>query len=136
MRKFEFLDHQADLAFRVRGETLEELFENAASALAAAAEAEPSGPCRKARGKCSLRAASPEELLVAFLNELRYRLAVKNLLFENILITIGHQKWLELRASAKVVPCRTRREIKSVTHHGLRITRRGRLLTARAVLDV
>ncbi|MFA5646561.1 MAG: archease [Candidatus Ratteibacteria bacterium] len=137
MKNFEFIPHQADIAFRARGKSLEELFENAALALVASAESVPLTTYhRKESKECLFHADSPEELLILFLNEIRYWLVAKNLLFTDILITIETQKGFDLKLFAKVVPCKTRREIKAVTYHGLRILQRKKVLSVRVTLDV
>lgn len=70
MKKYELIEHTADIAVRVYGGDLEELFKNSAAALfSIITESIPSFPGTIKR-KISLKAEVIEDLLVSWLNEL------------------------------------------------------------------
>jgi SHS2 domain-containing protein len=68
---FEELDHTADIALRVRGSDLKELFVNAALGMAHQL-ADPTSVVCTAEHEVSLRAGDVETLLVSWLSELLY----------------------------------------------------------------
>jgi SHS2 domain-containing protein len=70
---FELLPHTADTGFRAHGETLEELFIHAAEALISIA-LDPSHVAAFAPRQLAASGATPEELLIAWLNEVLFLL--------------------------------------------------------------
>ena len=71
MRRFEEVEHTADLAIRVRGRTLADLFANAACGMAAQV-AVPRDVAPTVTEQINLEAQDVETLLVAWLGELLY----------------------------------------------------------------
>lgn len=74
MNPFEILEHTADVGLRVRGRTLEQVFEHAAEGLNALALTRPPDAAETEKVTLHLSADSPESLLVVFLEELVFRL--------------------------------------------------------------
>jgi SHS2 domain-containing protein len=72
--KYRFLEHTADIAVEVRGETLEELFGNSAQAWLETVLGGDFIPYINDVKDVTLRELSSEELLVGFLSELNYLL--------------------------------------------------------------
>jgi len=135
---FEILEHTADIGFRATGETLEELFQNAALALQSVAV---DISAVEARNPYPIAAAGEdyESLLVAWLNEVLYYLDGERVLLrrfdidpispERITAKGWGEPWDPERHPAKVV-------VKGVTYHQLSVKREGGLWTARVFLDI
>ena len=123
---FTFVDHTADVAARLRGATLDDLFAAAAGALTAAITVPESvAPTRSFT--VSLEASDLELLLVDWVGELLYRFETEQLLVAAARPCVTEQdgRW---RVEAEIfgeIRDRTRHPIKvlvkAVTFHGLRI---------------
>lgn len=87
MKRYEEFEHTADVGIRAFGQTLEELFENAAYGMFQIIAGE-----RRARPvierAVALSGDDVEQLLVRFLSELLYLSAVHHLLFSEFHVTI------------------------------------------------
>lgn len=138
---FEPIEHTADLAFVARGRTLEELFKHAALALVAFLyDRESVQPCEEER--IELAGADREELLVAWLQEILYRLEMRRRIYSEF--TVESATTLNLAATVRGEAFDPRRHevltgIKAATYHGLAIetepSAAGSLLRVRVVLD-
>jgi SHS2 domain-containing protein len=131
---FEEVDHTADWAYRVWGQTLEELFIEAAIGLYSLAgvrlEQEP-----KIVREIQLQGIDPESLLVAWLNELLYLHESENLGFERFDILQLDLQTLKVRMSG--APVKTwLKFIKAVTYHDMSIRTTAEAIEATLVLDV
>lgn len=124
VRRFEVIDHTADIGIAAYGETLKEAFANAAYALFSLIvdnfESVGDSECREVE----ITSADGEELLVAWLNELIYIFEVENMLFRRF--EIGELNETGLRASCygeKINPERhkIRMVVKGATYHMLKI---------------
>lgn len=129
MAAFEILEHTADMGFRVRGASSEELFANAAAALAAitmdTSRAEP-------REQHSIRigGGTLEERLVHYLNEVLWLIDGRGIAparFEPAAL------WGEPRDPVKHPP---RLVVKAVTFHQLRVWQDAEGWGAEVYLDV
>ncbi len=122
-RKYELIDHPADLGLRAFGETREELFINAARALfdqIVDREKVETPLCRS----LTVEAPNEEELLVRFLSELLYLFAgeeflpgkfkIKKMDDRHLQADIGGEKFTPSHHQLKT-------EIKAVTYHNLKI---------------
>ena len=124
MKTFEYIDHTADLGIRVRGETLQELFTNAAHALLeTVAVLDSIDPIEQFQ--IHVEAESVAELMVAWLDELIFRHEVDEVFFKHVEIS----EISETRLSACVYgePADFTKhvvftEIKSVTYHQLSVS--------------
>ena len=130
---YRWLDHTAELALELAGDTPEQLFHEA---LAAFAELVAGGAQRaeRLRVPVELEAATPADLLVAWLEELVFLADTEQLVPE-------HAEALALdrgQLRAVVVGSRgaPRPLVKAVTYHGLRFEREGDGWHAGVVLDV
>lgn len=126
-------EHAADLGLRARGRTMEELFANAArgmTELLGGASSEAIG-----HKTIELEGLDPEHLLVRWLSEILYLYregrACAGAEFEALEKT-------RLRAGCRLsgVSGRAGKEIKMVTHHGVRIEEKDGIFQAEVVLDV
>lgn len=133
-RRFEEAEHAADWALVVRGQTLDELFENAARGMLELMEVQPgNGP--KRRRTIRLQAPDSESLLVAWLEELLYGVEVRRVAYSEF--EVRCRDGTSLVARVKEGPASTvQRLIKAVTFHGLRVERMPDGLRARIVFDV
>ncbi len=141
---FEFLDHTADAAVRIRASTGAELFRDAARALLAIV-LEPASVARVAALEAvpiQLEAEDGEALLVDFLNELIFLFDTRRFLAAEVEVTR-----LTLAPPARIEavlrgetydPARhaARTEIKAATFHGMKIERSPEGFTADVVFDL
>jgi len=138
-----FLDDVAlaDVAFEVRGATLEKLFENAARAFLEIS-VEPAG-IRKAQEKAlKLRHEDPGRLLFKFLNELVFLKDSERFLAAEALVSVkegpgGYD--LEARLAGERIDesrHKTRSDVKAVTMHLFEVAKVKKGWVARVVLDI
>jgi len=124
MNKFEIIDHTADVGITAAGDTLEELFENAALGMfhvIGGADGVKPAETREARAV----AGDVESLLAAFLAELLYMLDAEHFVTHHA--DIREISGREVRAVVHGEPLSPRHrletEIKAVTHHDLEVTK-------------
>lgn len=138
---FDFLDHTGDVAVRVRAASLGALFADAAGALTATlVEAGAVRPA--ARHDVSLEAASPDLLLVDWLNELVYRFEVDGFLVARADARVAEAggAW-RLDAAVFGEPLdearhQVRVPVKGVTYHRLAIAEVDGALETMVVFDI
>ncbi|MFH0726406.1 MAG: archease [Pseudomonadota bacterium] len=132
---YEEIPHTADLALRVWGKDLHDLFVNAAAGMTTLmSDASVDGSPTLTRA-LSIEAMDAESLLVEWLSELAYLAESEGALFESFSIAniteTGLNAVLENQLSGK--PTRT---IKAVTYHGLNIVETKQGFEATVVFDV
>jgi SHS2 domain-containing protein len=135
---FEEIDHTADLGIRVRGETLSELFVNAAAAMF---HCITGGIPHEAEVRwCEVRIAadSVADLLREWLAELLYRHITAKVVFDAFTIsliseTAVHARLRGARMSDETAAAAT--EIKAVTYHGLYVRRTEEGFEAQVIFD-
>ncbi len=125
-RDYEILEHTADVAVLVRGETIEELFEKAAYAMfdtiTYAEKVEPVG-----KYKVSVSSSTLEDLLVDYLSELLYVFSVEYFVMSDFNVIIHksdsgfHLKGVALGEPFSMEKHGLKTEIKAVTYHELEI---------------
>jgi len=122
MRKFEFLEHTADLKFRARGKTLEECFENSARALWSAI-IKPDTITPGEQKEIRLEADSLEILLHDFLSEFLFLFETQGMVFNEFRVKIQGNVLTASAGGEKLDPERHRieTEIKAVTYHEMLI---------------
>ncbi|NUO07234.1 MAG: archease [Candidatus Brocadia sp.] len=138
MEKYILIDHTADIGIDVFGNSLQELFANAAFALF-----DIITDVSKVEGaveyKISISGIDKEQLLVNWLSELLYLHDVKNLLFKDFCIVdiqdnqLNASVWGEVFAEDKHA---IKTEIKAVTHHCLSVIREDHRWKARVIFDI
>jgi len=129
VKRFEVIDHTADMGIRAYGRDLAELFTNAAYGMASlTTDLEKVSP--KDSQVISLEAQNREELLVYWLNEILFLFASKNMLFSKFEIIEIDDKHLKARIFGEEFDS-TRHEIetefKAATYHGLKISKAKRV---------
>jgi SHS2 domain-containing protein len=138
MKRFEILDHTADIGIIVYGEDLKSLFENAGEAFFHLITDLKKVRLRTER-KIEIGGESLERLMVDWLNELLYLHDVENLLFKRFQVeTVGEEG---LKASvrgeffqegAHVI----KTGVKAVTYHQLEVRQEKEGWRARIILDL
>lgn len=121
--RFEFFDHTADIGVHVYGNSLAELFKNAARAMY-----EALGRLHKSESNLQklveLQAESAEDLLHDWLAELLYEIEANHVLYDNFEIRelTPHRLKATLHGSRiDFTRSQTNEEIKAVTYHQLRV---------------
>jgi len=124
VKRFEFLEHTADIGIRAFGRTLEEAFENAALAMFSLI-ADLSNVEEKKSYRLEVEGEDRESLLVEWLNELIYFLETENVLLkrfkveeisETHLVAAAYGEPLDLEKHAVGV------QIKATTYHMLKVS--------------
>ena len=136
--EYEMVDHTADLGVLLRGESLAALFA-AAGAVLAELIVDPDGVAEREFREVSLAAASPEELMVRWLNELLYLREVKEFLWRTVEVETEDGTSLTARLKGeRFSPERhaPRGGLKAATYHQLRISREDDSWSARIIFDV
>ncbi len=137
-KPYEFLEHTADIAVRIYGKNLTEIFVNAARAMfeVLAKRREGAHGPRIAVG-ISLTDNNQEELLIRWLNELLFLYAAKELVFSDYQI---HRLSIDgLEATVTGEPTANysiHTEIKAATYHELNIVRTPEGLQVEIIFDV
>ena len=125
-KSYKFVDHTADIAAEIRANNLEELFAAGAEALINSSVDEKQFEADDLL-EIDLSAASKEELLITFLNELNYLLITKKWLYLSIHSikifndTDGYELSVELNGTELKKDIQLKQEIKSVTYHQVEI---------------
>jgi SHS2 domain-containing protein len=120
MKKFEILEHKADLKIRVFGKTKEELFENAMLGMFEAAKYQKKLKIQISKLKIQIKSIDLFSLLVDFLSEILYLVETKKLVFEKV----EFKKFTENEIEATLIGKPLKRmgvHIKGVTYHDLDI---------------
>ncbi|MFW6282529.1 MAG: archease [Minisyncoccales bacterium] len=84
MKKFEFLEHTADVKFRAYGKNLKELFENSGSALIDSIADKNSLDLKKKKKVIKLKSESLEGLIKKFLEEIIFLIESKGMVFYKV----------------------------------------------------
>ena len=137
MGSFELLEHTAEVGLRIEGETLEEVFAQAALGLLTIMT-EPESVQERLSRTVEATAPDREALLVAWLNELIYLFETQGLLFRRC--RIQHLEDTALSAECTGEPFDPARHtircgVKAATYHLLEVRGNGRW-RARVLLDI
>jgi protein archease len=136
--RFDLVDHTGDLGVRVSGETLPELFEQAAEALTFILTDPETIRTNESR-KLLLEAKTDEELLITWLNELVYLFDTQGLLFKTYNVLSVHDHHLEALAQGEIYvesrhPIKT--VVKAATYHQLKIENHQGVWTVQVIFDL
>ena len=140
-KSYKFVDHTADIAAELTGSSLDELFTAGAEAWLFSVVGELNIEEDDSM-ELELSAASKEELLVTFLNELNYLLITKKWLCSSIqsIKIFDDIDGCELSAELKGVKLKDdlplKQEIKSVTYHQLEIVEKEGNYSTLVVFDI
>lgn len=136
--KYILIDHTADIGIDVFGDTLQELFANAAFALFDIIT-DLSKVKEEVKYELEITGIDKEQLLVHWLSELLYLHEVKNLLFKGFYLTDIKDNRLEATACGEALNESKHvinTEIKAVTYHDMSIIREGHQWRARVIFDL
>ena len=141
MKKFEILEHTADIGIAAYGKTRKEVFINAAKGMFEIIAGENKNPKEKFYDKIKLEADNLEGLLFAWLNELLYisetRLVILNKFHIKELSDFQIKAEVE---GMKINPpsVKIEKEIKAVTYHRLEIKKdeESGLWRAQVIFDI
>jgi SHS2 domain-containing protein len=136
--KYRQLPHTADLAWRIRGGSLPELFENAAGALVATMT-DRRYIRRREKREIAVESPDREALMVDWLNHLLYLFDVAGFLGREFQVTTLTNERLEAEAWGEAFDPERHPEktaIKAATYHHLEIVPRGNGWQATVILDL
>lgn len=137
---FELTDHTADVGLRVWGPSEPGLFEQAALGLASLL-CDPAGvePRETYSVIAEAPAGAPDALLVAWLNELLYRIDTDGIVFSEVAVEGLTHRYVSARLRGEPLDRtrhRTRLDVKAATYHGLSVSHGDQGWEATVVLDV
>jgi SHS2 domain-containing protein len=138
LRKYRQLVHTADCAWRIWGDSLEELFENAAGALMATITDRRRLRPRETR-TLEVEAPDREALLVAWLNRLLYLYDVDGFLGRDFQVLSLSPQLLKARVRGEIFdPAQHvgKTAVKAATYHHLEITPQAYGWRATVILDL
>ncbi|MFC2149514.1 archease [Candidatus Auribacterota bacterium] len=125
MKPYHFKDHTADIIMAVSGNSIEELFSNAAEGLAVAIFGEESKEkYRTDVLKTELEDPCREDLLVDWLNEIIFKFYAEDMLYKQACLSMCEEGKLAGDVSWYVIPKQEKsraKEIKAATYHDLKI---------------
>ncbi len=137
-KRFEIVDHTADIAIKAYGNTLKELFENAALGMFNII-ADLEGIKSSTEVDIRVEAPDEEELLVEWLEELLYNFYTKNIIFSEFKIAELTDTKLTARAKGRFIgenKNRLKAEIKAATRHEVKINKIDGKYETQIVFDV
>jgi SHS2 domain-containing protein len=138
MRRFEILDHTADIGLIVYGEDLKTLFENAGQGFFHLIT-DLRKVRRRVERRIEIRGEALERLMVDWLSELLYLHDVETLLFKGFKIeSVGEEG---LKARVKGEPFQEgvhtiKTEVKAVTYHQIEVRKENRGWRAQIIFDL
>ena len=133
---FEEIDHTADLALLVRGETFSQLLKNASIAMLTALEIKDANKNAEMK-KIVLREENRETLLVSWLEELLYIIDAEGSAYRSEELNLEIAGSYELNASFLVRGIEEmKKQIKAVTFHNLHIMESDAGLETTIVFDI
>ncbi len=138
MPRYEVIEHTADIGIRAYGANLKELFDNAAYGMFdIIADLEGLKPSTSVKVK--LEAQNPEELLVAWLDELIYQFYTKSIIFSKFKISHLTDTKIEAEACGKNIGDRKSRlkmEVKAATYHNIKIKKEDKIYQVEIIFDI
>lgn len=138
MRRYQPLEHTADIRLRIFGRTPRELFQNAAYALTnTLTDVKKVKSCLKPAFSVTLRGEGYDLLLIALMKKILYLFDTKRFLTRRLVIKNLSDKILRVTLKGeKSKAHRIKTEIKAVTYHRLKVERMRGRWRAEVVLDV
>ena len=137
-KRYEQFSHTADIGVRVFGETLKELFENAAFAMFDIL-ADLEGLKGEITQDFELTAPNHEELLISWLDELLYNFYAKNIIFYKFEVTELSEDVIRAKAFGRSLSenrNRLKTEIKAATYYNLKIIKKDDYYEVDIIFDV
>ncbi|MDD5094825.1 MAG: archease [Dehalococcoidia bacterium] len=138
MPRFEIIDHTADIGIIAYGQSVEEVFLNAAYGMFSLV-ADLDKVREKSSREIVAEAPDQEELLVTWLNELLYLFDAEGLIFSKFEIVNLRQDYLEAVAHGeKIDPSRhnLQSQVKAATYYLLKLEHHKDGFKAQVILDI
>ncbi len=138
MKKYEIIDHTADIGLRARGGDLKELFVNAAYGMFTILADLKNVQAKKSL-KIRLQAPNVEELFLSWLSELLYQYTSKEIIFKEFSIEKLSEKRISAEARGEKLDLRRHKlktEIKAVTYHELKVRKVKDIWQGEVIFDV
>ncbi len=139
---YKFIDHTADIAAELTGNSYEEIFESAAYAWKESV-LETMQELADSEKYIDLSSTLPEILLVDFLNELNYLLLTKKWItysIDEISIALANSLWnlqAKIKGTDYIPQIHTLKiEIKAITFHQMQIENINGILSTRIIFDI
>lgn len=138
MKNYELIEHTADLAVRVKGRDLSDLFKNTALAIfEISSEKLKNKNIKHKEIIIKQKADNLPELFVNWLNEVISLSAAKGLVFDNFQINKLNEKTIEAVVSGSDINnYKINSEIKAATYHELHIEKNDSGWQAEVIFDV
>ncbi len=134
MKKFEILEHEADLKIRVLGKSKKELFKNAMIGMESVLRPEGKGPKSEPK-EIKIKSNDLNSLLVDFLSEINYLNEVNKEIYNKIKFAKFSDKELEGELSGYKVEG-FGLVIKGATYHNLEIKQKNKIWQATILFDI
>ncbi len=138
MKKFEFIEHTADVGVKVWGTTLADLFSHAAYAMFSII-LDLNSVEEKTSRSIEVQSQNHEELLVEWLRELLYVSSVKEYLFRRFDIETLTETSLKATCYGEKIDFtrhELQTEVKTVTYHQLYVKKSPGIWEAQIVFDI
>lgn len=135
--KYRILSHTADLRLEVYGKTLEELFKNAAEALAEILFGEkiPLSHEKAPVEKITIHSTNQNALLVDFLNEILAKSQIKKIAYKVHKVIKLEDNEIETEISGMLVE-KFKEDVKAITYHEADIKKEGKIWKTKLIMDV
>lgn len=138
MKRYEMIDHTADIGIKVFGKDISEVFANAGYAMFDILT-EPKNVQKKESFDIQVSANNIEQLLVKWLDELLYRYETERVVFSEFVINEISDTAIDSTVYGEKID-RSRHEIKTeiknVTYHQLQIRKTNGSWEAQVIFDV
>jgi len=137
-KKYEFINHTADVGIKVWGESLESLFENAAYSMFDILTELDKVKAKKSLG-VEIEGKRTDELLADWLRNLLYKFNGDGYLLREFNIEEISNKGLKAKVRGEKLNLSRhslKTEIKAVTYHGLEVKKTGQGWEAQVIFDV
>ena len=138
MKRYELIDHTADVGIRAFGKNLEELFRNTAVGMFEMMT-DLEKVAHKVRQEIRLEEKNVEDLLIRWLQELLYRFSVDRAFYGDFQFTaLTEQKLSAVIRGEKINDQKhtLKKEVKAVTYHGLKVEKTKEGWVGEVIFDI
>ncbi len=138
MKRYEYIDHTADIGMRAYGDDLKGLFINAAGGMFALIT-DLKDVLPKKTIKVTLKAPNLEELFLSWLSELLFYFSAKQLLLNSFVIDSVSEQQLQARVRGEKLDLKRHKfktEIKAATYHQLKVEKFQGKYRAEVIFDL